>query len=59
MPQLVDNQAKIVDERGRNLMCDRTLPSRLVWIGDQKQLEVILIAMDSARLCLISTLPGA
>ena len=59
MPHLVDNQAKIVNERGWNLMCDRTLPSCLVWIGDQKQLEVILIAMDSARLCLISTLPGA
>ena len=28
---LVDNYAKIVDERGRNLMCDRTLPSRLVF----------------------------
>ena len=27
---LVDNYAKIVDERGRNLMCDRTLPSLLV-----------------------------
>ena len=30
LPHLVDNYAKIVDERGRNLMCDRTLPSRLV-----------------------------
>ena len=30
VPYLVDNYAKIVDERGRNLMCDRTLPSRLV-----------------------------
>ena len=30
VPHLVDNYAKIVDERGRNLMCDRTLPSRLV-----------------------------
>ena len=29
---LVDNYAKIVDERGRNLMCDCTLPSRLVAI---------------------------
>ena len=27
---LVDNYAKIVDGRGRNLMCHRTLPSRLV-----------------------------
>ena len=27
---LVDNYAKIVDARGRNLMCHRTLPSRLV-----------------------------
>ena len=30
VPHLVDNYAKIVDERGRNLMCDRTLPSLLV-----------------------------
>ena len=30
VPDLVDNYAKIVDERGRNLMCDRTLPSLLV-----------------------------
>ena len=30
VPDLVDNYAKIVDERGRNLMCDGTLPSRLV-----------------------------
>ena len=30
VPHLVDNYAKIVDERGRNLMCDRSLPSRLV-----------------------------
>ena len=28
---LVDNYAKILDERGRNLMCDRTLPSLLVF----------------------------
>ena len=26
---LVDNYAKIVDERGRNMMCVRTLPSLL------------------------------
>ena len=31
VPHLVDNYAKIVDERGRNFMCDRTLPSRLVY----------------------------
>ena len=30
VPHLVDSYAKIVDERGRNLMCDRTLPSLLV-----------------------------
>ena len=30
VPHLVDNYAKIVDGRGRNLMCHRTLPSRLV-----------------------------
>ena len=30
VPHLVDNYAKIVDERGRNFMCHRTLPSRLV-----------------------------
>ena len=30
VPHLVDKYTKIVDERGRNLMCDRTLPSRLV-----------------------------
>ena len=31
VPHLVDNYAKIVDGRGRNLMCHRTLPSRLVF----------------------------
>ena len=30
LPHLVDNYVKIVDERGRNLMCDCILPSRLV-----------------------------
>ena len=30
VPHLVDNYAKFVDGRGRNLMCHRTLPSRLV-----------------------------
>ena len=30
VPHLVDNYAKIVDGWGRNLMCHRTLPSRLV-----------------------------
>ena len=30
VPHLVDNYAKIVDERGRNFMCNRTLPSLLV-----------------------------
>ena len=30
VPHLVANYAKIVDERGRNLMCHRTLPSLLV-----------------------------
>ena len=30
VPHLVDNYAKIVVERGRNLMCDCTLPSVLV-----------------------------
>ena len=32
IPHLVDNYAKIVDERGRNLMSNRTLPSRLVFL---------------------------
>ena len=32
VPHLVDNYAKIVDERGRNFMCDRKVPSRLVII---------------------------
>ena len=32
VPHLVDNYAKIVDGRGRNLMCHRTLPSHLVEI---------------------------
>ena len=31
VPHLVDNYAKFVDGRGRNLMCHRTLPSRLVF----------------------------
>ena len=30
VPHLVDNYAKIVDERGRNFMCNRKLPSLLV-----------------------------
>ena len=30
VPHLVDNYAKNVDERGRNIMCERTLPSVLV-----------------------------
>ena len=30
VPHLLDNYAKIVDGRGRNFMCHRTLPSRLV-----------------------------
>ena len=30
VPHLVDNYAKNVDERGRNIMCERTLPSFLV-----------------------------
>ena len=32
VPHLVDNYANIVDDRGRNLMCDRTLPSLIVVI---------------------------
>ena len=32
VPHLLDNYAKIVDGRGRNFMCHRTLPSRLVKI---------------------------
>ena len=31
-PHLVDNQMKNVDERGRNFMCERTLPSLIVVI---------------------------
>ena len=31
VPHLVDNFSKIVDERGRNLMCNRVLPSLLVY----------------------------
>ena len=34
VPHLVDNYAKIVDGRGRNLMCHCTLPSRLVFISN-------------------------
>ena len=30
VPHLLDSYAKIVDGRGRNFMCHRTLPSRLV-----------------------------
>ena len=30
VPDFVDNFAKIVDEPGRNPMCNRTLPSLLV-----------------------------
>ena len=35
VPHLLDNYAKIVDGRGRNFMCHRTLPSRLVsfWLS--------------------------
>ena len=35
VPHLVDNYAKIVDGRGRNLMCHRTLPGRLVALSYQ------------------------
>ena len=40
VPHLVDNYNKIVDERGRNLLCDRTLPSLLVvdlWLNHINQ----------------------
>ena len=47
VPHLVDNYAKIVDERVRNLMCDRTLPSRLVsYIMNSWFSEVILIKLS-------------
>ena len=36
VPHLVDNYAKIVDGRGRNFMCHRTLPSRLVLFNNQR-----------------------
>ena len=36
VPHLVDNYAKIVDGRGRNLMCHRTLPSRLVQFNSER-----------------------
>ena len=46
VPHLVDNYAKIVDGRGRNLMCHRTLPSRLVCFCNSKsflQLYIVLL----------------
>ena len=44
VPHLVDNYAKIVDERGRNFMCDRTIPSqslRLLMIDETKSFVTI------------------
>ena len=46
---LVDNYAKIVDERGRKLMCDRTIPSRLVYnkySNDSEQLNLISVLVQ-------------
>ena len=48
VPHLVDNYAKIADERGRNLMCDRTLPSRLVAFTSATQWQKLIIRL---RLC--------
>ena len=40
VPHLLDNYAKIVDGRGRNFMCHRTLPSRLVLVNKQMTLNL-------------------
>ena len=39
VPHLVDYYAEIADERGRNLICNRTLPSLLV--GDYDQFFIL------------------
>ena len=41
--QLVDNHSKIVDERGRSLMCDRRLPSLLVYFKTKHHLTINLL----------------
>ena len=43
VPHLVVNYAKIVDDRGRNLICGRTLPSRLVYIFHFRPLRIEFI----------------
>ena len=40
VPHLLDNYAKIVDGRGRNFMCHRTLPSRLVYLKNSILLKI-------------------
>ena len=40
VPHLVDNYAKTVDERGRNLMCDRTLPSLFVYFSSMMAIPI-------------------
>ena len=57
VPHLLDNYAKIVDGRGRNFMCHRTLPSRLVStllfycldlkLGSDKQLYPIVFTITA------------
>ena len=43
VPHIADNPASIVDERGRNLMCDRTLPSRLVFIKGRLNVDCAML----------------
>ena len=43
VPHLVENYAEIVDERGRNLMCDWVLPILLVHFYAQFQLSLAFL----------------
>ena len=46
---MVENYAKIVDERGRNLMCDRTLPSLPVTLkGHSITIKKIKLGKDKS-----------
>ena len=45
VPYLVDNYAKILDGRGRNLMCHRTLLSRLVTVIIKRRQEEVALPM--------------
>ena len=56
VPHLLDNYAKIVDGRGRNFMCHRTLPSRLVCFMLEYRFLWLMSKLNLMRLLLTWTL---